>query len=199
MKNYLLELPPTSLFIDGVEYPIQTDFRTVLRYDRIIREERADGTELDDALKLMYGGIPVNVVDAMMQLNWFIRGGEEEKKSGPSRQILGINNEKPMDYAVDSRLIWSAFMRIYGIDLRKIEYLHWWEFLDMLEELPEDVRLNKIIRYRTIDTKNKNLSKDERSLYTALQKYYRIREKPSEREEQLMEALRNGEDPTPYL
>jgi hypothetical protein len=199
MKSYFLEELPTSLTIDGAEYPIQTDFRTVLRYDRLIHEGRPDGSELEDALVLMYGGIPANVVEAMLQLNWFIQCGQEEKKHKPSNQLLGINNDKPMDYDVDSRLIWAAFRRVYGIDLRAVEYLHWWDFQEMLAELPEDVRLNRIIEIRTKDTGNKRLSKEERTLYKTLQRYYKLREPITEKQEKLNEALRNGEDPTPYL
>lgn len=148
----------------------------------------------------MYGGsLPDNLSEAVERLNWFIRCGEVEKKQRPSSRLLGVNHEKPMDYSLDARLIWSAFRRVYQMDLRQISYLHWWDFQAMLEELPEDVRLNRVIRYRTIDTRNKRLSKEERELYESLQRYYRIREVPTERQEKIAEALRNGQDPAPYL
>ena len=112
---------------------------------------------------------------------------------------MGINNDKPMDYEIDSRLIWAAFRRVYGVDLRAVEYLHWWDFQEMLAELPDDVRLSRIVDIRTKDTNHKRLSKEERTLYRALQRYYKIKDAPTEKQEKLAEALRNGEDPTPYL
>lgn len=199
MDSCILENPPTSLTIDGAEYPIQTDFRAVLRYDQLIREGRPDGSELEDALNLMYGCVPSNVMEAMLQLNWFVQCGQEERKHKPSNQLLGINNDKPMDYKIDSRLIWAAFRRVYGVDLRVVEYLHWWDFQEMLAELPDDVRLSRIVDIRTKDTNHKRLSKEERTLYKALQRYYKIKDAPTEKQEKLAEALRNGEDPTPYL
>lgn len=191
--------PPETLQVGGRRYPIRTDFRDVLRYDQILREDTGDGKCLERALILMYGLVPEPVAEAVERLNWFIRCGEEEKKHKPSPKLLGINHEKPMDYEKDARLIWSAFRRVYQMDLTRTEYLHWWDFQGMLEELPEDIRLNRVIRYRTIDTKNKRLSKEERELYEALQRYYRIRETPTEQQERIAEALRNGEDPAPYL
>ena len=32
MMNFLTERLPDSINVDGVDYPIQTDFRTILRY-----------------------------------------------------------------------------------------------------------------------------------------------------------------------
>ena len=199
MRNYILDPPPISLIINGMDYPIETDFRAVLNYNRSIRESREDGSELLEALQLMFGCIPENVAEAVLQLNWFVQGGEQDKRRRPSNKLLGINSDTPMDYDTDSRLIWAAFRRVYAIDLRTVEYIHWWDFLEMLSELPEDIRLNRIIEIRTKDTGNKKLSRDERTLYKALQRYYKIREPMTERQEKLIEALRNGEDPAPYL
>lgn len=192
--------PPETLRIGGKEYPVRTDFRDVLQYDRILKADPGDGSRLEEALRFMLGVLPDDAARAVDQLNWFVRCGDgEEKRYRPSPKLLGVNCEKPMDYGLDARLIWSAFRRVYQIDLRQTGYLHWWDFQAMLEELPEDVRLNRVIRYRTIDTRNRNLSREERALYEALQRYYRIREVPTERQERIAEALRNGEDPAPYL
>lgn len=197
--NWLLHPLPTSLTIDGVEYPIQTDFRTVLRYGQIIHEGREDGSELMESLLLMFGLIPENVLEAVLQVSWFIRCREGEKKHRPPNSMLGVNSDKPMDYVLDSSLIWSAFRRVYGVNLQTVDYLHWWEFQEMLAELPEDVRLSRVIAIRTKDVNSKSLSKEERTLYRALQRYYKIKDTPTQKQEKLAEALRNGEDPTPYL
>lgn len=191
--------PPETLVINGVEYPIKTDFRAVLRCNSLLMDDAGDGSALEEALIFMFGCVPENVLEAVSKLSWFLRCGEEKKKNRPSNNLLGMNNEKPMDYEEDEILIWSAFRQVYQIDLRTVPYLHWWDFQAMLDELPDSVRLNKVIRYRTIDTKNKNLSKEERTIYGAMQRYYRIREKRSDMDEKLAEALRNGKDPAPYL
>ena len=201
--HYLLDPLPTSLNINGVEYPIQSDFRAVLFYDRILRQ--GDHSRDDNAaatiaaITYLLGSVPDNAEETVTQIDWFISCGITDHKHKPSNQLLGINNEKPIDWKYDSRLIWSAFRRVYGVDLREVKYLHWWDFNEMLAELPEDVRLNRIIEIRTKSLADKNLNKEQKNLYKALQGYYRITEPKSEREEKIAEALKRGEDPAPYL
>ena len=52
-----------------------------------------------------------------------------------------------------------------------------------------------MIEYRTIDTKNKNLSKEQKKAYAALQRYFRVQEKKSEEDEAIVQALLEGRDP----
>ena len=59
----------------------------------------------------------------------------------------------------------------------------------MLDDLPEDTRLHRIMDYRTIDTTNKNLSKEMRDVYSALQRYYKIRAAKDQRNEDGRERL----------
>lgn len=198
--NWLTDPLPASLTLGGTEVPIKTDFRAVLHYDRILKEDTDDA--LGRALAfLLSGPVPQGVSgeELVKAVNWFVACGQEEKKHKPSNKLLGINKDTPMDYETDSKLIWSAFRRAYGIDLNTVEELHWWRFHAMLAELPEDVQLNRIISIRTKDLTQKHMSKEEKMVYRALQQYYRIRPEQSERERLLNEALKNGEDPTPYL
>lgn len=198
--NWLTDPLPASLTLGGTEIPIKTDFRAVLHYDRILKEDTKDA--LAKAIDvLLTDPVPQGVSgeELVRAVNWFVACGQEEKKHKPSNKLLGINKDTPMDYEKDSMIIWSAFRRVYGIDLNTIEELHWWRFHAMLAELPEDVQLNRIISIRTKDLTQKHMSKEEKMVYRALQAYYRIRPEQSERERLLNEALKNGEDPTPYL
>lgn len=201
--NFLTERLPDSINVQGVEYPIQTDFRTILRYstqmDTITEDNLA---EIISCMKIViYRDFPDDIFSAISALNWFIKCGKEEKRNRPSNKLLGVNSNQPFDFSVDGELIWSAFRRndVYGIDLLEIPYLHWWKFIAMLDDLPEDTRLHRIMDYRTIDTTNKNLSKEARDVYAALQRYYKIRAVKDQRNEELIKALKEGKDPSPYL
>lgn len=201
--NFLTERLPDSINVQGVEYPIQTDFRTILRYsaqmDTIAEDNLA---EIISCMKIViYRDFPDDIFSAISALNWFIKCGKEEKRNRPSNKLLGVNSNQPFGFSVDGELIWSAFRRndVYGIDLLEIPYLHWWKFIAMLDDLPEDTRLHRIMDYRTIDTTNKNLSKEARDVYAALQRYYKIRAVKDQRNEELIKALKEGRDPTPYL
>lgn len=119
--NFLTERLPDSINVQGVEYPIQTDFRTILRYstqmDTIAEDNLA---EIISCMKIViYRDFPDDIFSAISALNWFIKCGKEEKRNRPSNKLLGVNSNQPFDFSVDGELIWSAFRRndVYGIDL----------------------------------------------------------------------------------
>lgn len=96
---------------------------------------------------------------------------------------------------MDGALIYSSFIQSYGIDLYDTEYMHWWKFNALLADVSKDCRFSKVMEYRTIDLKNKNLSKEQKKLYSALQSYYKISEKRSRAEDDFIKALLEGRDP----
>lgn len=199
--SFLTELPPGSLYVDGVEYPIDADFRTILRYNKMLDEvEENDMQQVFECMAQVYERVPDNLLEAAATLNWFVRCGKEEKKKRPSNKILGINSNDPFDFEVDGEMIYSAFRRndVYGIDLHTIPYLHWWEFMAMLNDLPDSVKLSRVMDYRIIDVNNQDFPKERRNFYRAMQDYYKIR-KAFEQNEELARALIEGRDPTPYL
>lgn len=201
--NFLTDPLPHSLNIHGVEYPIDTDFRTILRYDEELRNAEESMEDIRKCLKLVFADKPpLDLEEAAGQMAWFIRGGKgEEKRHRPSKRILGINSNTPFDFHEDGEMIYSAFRRndVYGLDLRSVPYLHWWEFLAMVNDLPEDVQLSRVILYRTIDTGNKDLDKKQADYYRAMQRYYKLENRQIERNEELIQALKEGRDITPYL
>lgn len=199
--SFLTESPPKSLNINGTEYPINADFRAVLRYNEMIKHHTEELEYLEQCLLCIFEQIPEDLGEAVRQVNWFIACGKEEKKKRPSNKVLGINNNTPFDFNTDGELIYSAFRRqdAYGIDLHKIDFLHWWEFMAMLNDLPNGTQLSKVMECRVIDTSNKNISKEQRDYYSAMQRYYKIQAERDQRDEELVKALREGRDPTPYL
>ena len=108
----------------------------------------------------------------------------------------------PFDFEKDAELIYAGFVQQYGIDLQT-ENMHWWKFMILLENLGSDTRLNRVIEYRTIDTANRNLSKQEREFYRAMQRYYgldvKAQQHVSERVKQIEAALMRGEDVSSLL
>lgn len=145
--SFLTDPLPHSLNIHGVEYPIDTDFRTILRYDEELKnvEESLEG--IGRCLKMVFiDRLPMDPEETVRQMTWFIHGGKVEgKRHRPSRKVLGINANTPFDFHEDGEMIYSAFRRndVYGLDLREVPYLHWWEFLAMVNDLPEDVQLSR--------------------------------------------------------
>ncbi len=195
----LTERLPVTVEIAGEAYAIKTDFRDILRYDEIIRGQ-SNGNAVLEAIDMLLGEEvlrkpSMRADDIADAIGWFVKCGDIGKKSSLPRAALGLNNAVPMDFGADSALIYTAFLQTYGLDLYDIPYLHWWKFNWMLEDISPSCRLSKVIEYRTIDTKNKNLSKEQKKAYAALQRYFRVQEKKSEEDEAIVQALLEGRDP----
>lgn len=195
----LTERLPTSVEIAGKSYAIKTDFRDILRYDELIRSQ-IDGNIVLKAVSMFLGDDilqkpdinPEEVVDA---IGWFVQRGDSGQKNALPRATLGLNKATPMDFETDAALIYTAFLQTYKIDLYDIPYLHWWKFNWMLEDISSECRLSKVIEYRTIDVKNKNLSKEQKKVYSALQRYFKVQEKRTQEDEAIVQALLEGRDP----
>lgn len=70
-------------------------------------------------------------------------------------------------------------------------------YQDSIIRQGSDTKLQRVMEYRTIDTKNKDLSKREREFYSAMQRYFALERKISEmpdRVKRIEEALLKGED-----
>lgn len=195
----MTEFLPTSVEVAGDFYAIKTDFRDILRYDELIRSQN-DGNMVLKAVSMLLGDDilqkpdinPEEVVDA---IGWFVQRGDNGQKNTLPRTTLGLNNATPMDFETDAALIYTAVLQTYKIDLYDIPYLHWWKFNWMLEDISPECRLSKVIEYRTIDVKNKNLSKEQKKVYSALQRYFKVQEKRTEEDEAIVRALLEGRDP----
>ena len=187
--NILIDKLPTSVVIDGVEYKINSDFRTSILFS-LLMEDR-DVNEQDKilgALQLYYDVIPNNINSAIDKIiNFYLCNDNNNTSSGSSKNK---SNKKVLDYEIDSNYIYSAFLTQYNIDLQDIEYLHWWKFKAMLESLNDDLMLCKIIKFRSIDV-SKIQDKEQKKYYQKMQKIYEIKEKISEEELKQLEEWKN--------
>lgn len=193
---------PASVIVNGVEYSIHADFRTVLRCFEIQgQKQELSESELLDMLKLFYNTNQLTATeDHVNKMFWFFSCGREKEKKKFPRKIAGINDKQPFDFKEDADLIYAGFMQQYGIDLQESN-MHWWKFMILLENLGSGTRLQKVMEYRTVDTNNKDMSKKEKDFYKAMQRYYgldRVPEK-SEKIKRIEEALLNGEDVSKLL
>ena len=187
--NILIDKLPTSVVIDGVEYKINSDFRTSILFSLLIEDN--DVNEQDKilgALQLYYDVIPNNINSAIDKIiNFYLCNDNNNTSSGSSKNK---SNKKVLDYDIDSNYIYSAFLTQYNIDLQDIEYLHWWKFKAMLESLNDDLMLCKIIKFRSIDV-SKIQDKEQKKYYQKMQKMYEIKEKISEEELKQLEEWKN--------
>ena len=150
MINLLYEQYPTELIIDNVSYPIYTDFKDWIAFFDMINDDILEPKDkVIASLKWFKGEIPNNLEKAYNGLISF--ASAEELYSKPTQNNRKSSTKQILSYLHDSSYVLGAFLQTYGINLRNVEYMHWYEFRALLDALPEDTPLKKRMGYRAIN------------------------------------------------
>lgn len=176
--NILIDELPKGVYIDNIPYSINTDFRVSILFSMIIDDKEInDNLKFNKIIELYYPEKPHDLNKAFEIIMWFYRCGKEvdNKNNNKSNNII-------LDYEIDANYIYSAFMSQYKIDLQDIEYLHWWKFRALFDNLTEDNRIVEIMKYRSVDL-SKIKDKSEKDFYKKMKDLYKI-----EKEEEINEA-----------
>lgn len=194
--NILVDLLPTTIEIDNKKYEINSDFRTsilfeLLMQDYSIREE----DKIYMALELYYQIIPDDINLAIEKMLWFYRCGKSMKTSKGNGK--GKSATQIYSFEHDDDYIYAAFLDQYNIDLQDIEHLHWWKFKAMLNSLKEDIKIVKIMEYRSIDL-SKIKDKEQKAFYKEMKELYKLPDNISNSEKEKLKeiekTLLNGGD-----
>lgn len=192
--NILVDLLPIAVEIDNKNYEINSDFRTSILFELLMQDSSiGEEDKIITALELYYPVIPENINEAIEQMLWFYRCGKEitsSKGNGKGKRVTQIYS-----FEHDDDYIYAAFMDQYNIDLQDIEYLHWWKFKAMFNSLKEDIKIVKIMEYRSMDL-SKIKDKEQKAYYKRMKDLYEI---PISKDEdrklkEIEEALLNGKD-----
>lgn len=203
MNSLLTSKLPTHVTIGGAEVEINTDFRFSIRYEQLLKDNSIDNKERrDKALKLyypildktimsndienikLYELVVNNIDEAIKNMIWFYRCGEEPKENEEEEETSQREEIYNFDYDADK--IWGAFMAQYGVDLEKAE-LHWWKFKAWFNSLTGEHELKKIMAIRATDINS--LSKEQQPSYRKLKRICAIPRDKSE-----LEALNAEEE-----
>jgi hypothetical protein len=177
--NILIDLLPTTVEIDNVDYQINSNFRASMLFEILMQDdELKEEDKIMQTLELFYPVIPKNANKAIEQLLWFYRCGKAIKES--SGRGNGKNSQI-YSYDYDDDYIYSAFLAQYNLDLQDIDYLHWWKFKAMFKSLKEDNEIVKIMGYRAMDI-SKIKDKEQKEFYRNMKKLYEIPISESEKE-----------------
>lgn len=142
----LLDKYPQYIETDGTKFKINTDFRVALRCFEVIDDDTIDDYERALAVTyLLLGEIPFDKIDKILPLlQRYLSCNESKEEDG-----------KPdMDLLHDEKYIVASFMSDYQIDLSKIDYMHWWQFITLVGGLTNDCILNRVREIRTMDVKD---------------------------------------------
>ena len=182
--SMLIDLLPSTIEIEGVEYDISSNFR-----DSILFEILMQDSKIPDQDKLILGlqyyfrdKIPKNINIAVEKMLWFYKCGKEEVEAKGTGS--GENVGQIYSYEHDDDYIYSAFLDQYGIDLQDIEYLHWWKFKAMFKSLKEDNKISKIMGYRSMKI-DSDMSDNEKKFYKEMKQIYSLPDLRTEEEKEI--------------
>lgn len=162
---------PYFVILQGKKYRINVDFRTMIKYEKIVMDKTINKS--DKIKQLLQSFYPFFSVDnnyrsllsnlelykeACDKLIWFYKCGG---KDNYHKNVAGVSSSKPEEifsYEYDNEYIWGAFWD-RGYDLT-VDHIHWWKFKALWNTMPESVPFEKIKSYRAYsgtDEQLKNL------------------------------------------
>ena len=163
MINILFEELPDAVKVSGKFYKIATDFRDwIAFFDMMSNTEFDQKQKMLTALQWFSDEIPQNIVGAYNALIDFAACSGIRKNSENTQKNEPVSEVPTLSWLYDSAYVLGAFRQVYGIDLIRTEYMHWWEFSALFEALPDDTPIKKRIAYRQIkisDIKDKDRRK----------------------------------------
>lgn len=152
--NLLVEELPEAVEIDGVEWPINSDFRSCLRVILAFEDDELTGLEKQMILLTnLYPERPANNQAAIEQAIKFLNGGKTDEDDGHPRPRV-------YSFSKDAELIFAAFYQTHGVDLQSAE-LHWWKFLALFMDLGADTAFCQLVNLRK-RVKTGRATKEER-------------------------------------
>ena len=132
----LQDMLPEGVEVDGKWYKLDLDFRNVLRMIEVLdRDDMLPEAKAYKALSFVckHPKNAVKVIEAVKGLLF----KAPRKTSG----------QRVTDFDQDAGLIRAAFRQAYGIDLYR-DRLHWIEFTELLNAIPEGNRYSEVVGIR---------------------------------------------------
>lgn len=173
----------TEIEFEGSVYPLDLSFDNVLDVLDVIADKSLMAWEkVDLALNLLVGESNLTFKKQMelweLILNRHIQIGSQEKviydlEGNPMPTPKSSDDKKSMDLVQDAKYIYASFRQI-GINLFEEQgKMHWEEFQAILESLPDDTILPKIVQIRNWSP-SKGESEKEKERMRELQAKYSL-------------------------
>lgn len=148
---------PKALEIDGEDYEINSDYRVALLIFEAYNDDRLmPQSKTAICLNCLYKTIPPDTQAALDKAIWYLDGGDMPKSKQAPKKI--------MDWEQDESIIFPAINKVAGYETRTVEYLHWWSFLGLFNEIGEGL-YSQVMSIRAKKAKHKKLEKWEQDFY----------------------------------
>lgn len=158
MISYYNRLP-LYVRINGKKFIINSDYRIFINFEIEMQGENKEKAIMK-ALRKFYPAFSVvlreNLLEeAVNKFIWFYHCGiiEDYKTGRTTKNQAKIT--QIFNYEYDKQLICGAYLMYAHIDLHK--YLHWWQFKEIWDMLPDECEFVKIKAYRAYNGDDKDL------------------------------------------
>ena len=151
--NLFYEEYPTSITVQDKEIPIVTDFREYVKLMDMLRDDTLSNMEKVYFLNQYFLGCPDDFYEAVEKLTDFItmKLQNDSVYEDEQKENVAENRKEVYSFEYDYPFIFSAFLSEYGINIRTIKYMHWWDFKLLFDGLSEKTEIKQRIMYRSID------------------------------------------------
>lgn len=192
MENILIDALPTSVEINGEDWPVDWGYRALILCELdLFAPNKSDEQKMMEVLNIFYmDNVPDDLDEAMRQFLYFFSGGISSEETGSGQG--SSSGKRAYDFDQDASMIYAAFRSQYGINLNQTRDrdLHWWEFLAMFNSLNEDHLISKVMYWRTVNLKD--VPKSEKKFIKNMKKRYAIRTEQIKVDKKVKLARRNA-------
>lgn len=133
---------PDSLVVNGEAFLVDTDFRTWIKWQHLLMNEKLASKEI--------------FVDKVPERNDWLDAALEfatSPNSTPRTKKTKAENARLYDFVEDGEFIVASFQQAYGIDLTDPDIkMHWHRFKALFAGLPSDTKMAQIMGYRSYDS-----------------------------------------------
>lgn len=150
---------PRTLTVNGKEYNIRTDYRDCLTIlSALTDRELSDSEKVIITIDILYKDKVPNddVLEAYNQAVWFLDCGDTISKP--------MTHAPLFSFSQDEQMIFSAINKVAGKEIRAVEYMHFWTFIGLFNEIGEGT-FATVLSIRNKKRKNKKLETWEKDFY----------------------------------
>lgn len=183
---------PQTLNVGGIDYKIRTDYRDILIIISAFSDkDLTDQEKVYICLKRIFydfDKIPGDYFE------------EAYKAASDFMECNAIHEDKPsprvVNWGKDEQLIFPAINKAAGIEVRSVEYMHWWTFMGYFQSIDSESTWGYVLMLRQKKAKGKKFEKYEREFYNANRAlceidYHEDRQKPEDAAARIFEELLN--------
>lgn len=152
---------PQTIEINGHTHQIRTDFRVVLRIISALNDDNlSDEEKAFVCLANIYKNLELipkeDTAEAYKKAFDFIDFGVKETDRKQPRVL---------DWEHDEHLIFPAINKAAGIEVRSVDYMHWWTFMGYFQSISPESTFSTVMAIRQKRNRSEKLEKWEQNFY----------------------------------